>query len=184
MRKIILVAFVLGAGLAGYGLANYLYNPADSASPSYNTPVTHGVLTLPDLNGVSYPWQHWQGKLIVINFWATWCPPCREEIPEFIVLQERYKDEGLQIVGVAIDHPEAARHFSDSVGINYPVLLGEPGARQAMRDYGNASGSLPYTVVIDPSDRVVARKLGIYRYTDLETVLKPYLKTALPAKPV
>ncbi len=178
MKKLLLVAFALSAGLAGYGVANYVYSPSNS------TPINHSVLALPDLNGVSHPVSDWQGRLVVVNFWATWCPPCREEIPELIALQERYKDQGLQIVGVAIDHPEAARRFSDSVGINYPVLLGEPGARQAMRDYGNNSGSLPFTVVIESSGRVVARKLGIYRYAELEAILRPYLKPTTGAKTI
>jgi peroxiredoxin len=82
----------------------------------------------------------------------------------------------LQIVGVAVENTEPAQRFSDTVGINYPVLVGQFEALQAMRDYGNRSGSLPYTVVIEPSGQVVARKLGIYRYAELEAVLRPYLK--------
>jgi hypothetical protein len=77
---------------------------------------------------------------------------------------------------VAVENTEPAQRFSDTVGINYPVLVGQFEALQAMRDYGNRSGSLPYTVVIDPSGQVVARKLGIYRYAELEAVLRPYLK--------
>jgi thiol-disulfide isomerase/thioredoxin len=176
MKKLLALAFALTAGLAGYGVAQYVYSPSDSA------PAVHSVLELPDLNGVSSPLRDWQGRVIVLNFWATWCPPCREEIPEFIVLQERYRSKGLQIVGVAVDNADAVRHFSDSVGINYPVLLGQIEAARAMRDYGNLTGSLPYTVVIDPSGRVIARKLGAYRYADLEAVVRPHLKPVIPPK--
>jgi len=176
MKKFLILAFALSAGIAGYGVAHYVYSPSNTA------PAVHSVLELPDLAGISRPLQHWQGRVIVLNFWATWCPPCREEIPEFIALQERYQAEGLQIVGVAVDGPEAVRRFSDTLGINYPVLLGEVEGAQAMKDYGNPSGSLPFTVVIDPSGRVVARKLGTYRYAELETILKPHLNPVAPAK--
>ena len=176
MKKLLLVAFVLSAGVAGYGVAHYVYSPSNSATAS------HGVLTLPDLNGIRRAAPDWQGRLIVINFWATWCPPCREEIPELIALQERYQDQGLQIVGVAVDNHEAVRRFSDAVGINYPVLLGQLEAMQAMSDYGNRGGSLPFTVVIEPSGQVVARKLGVYRYSELEAILRPYLKPSNDAK--
>ena len=172
MSKLLVLAFVLAAGLAGYGVAQYVY------SPSAIAPAAHRALELPDLTGVSHPPRHWQGKVIVLNFWATWCPPCREEIPEFIALQERYRSQGLQFIGVAVDNIEAVRRFSDSVGINYPVLLGQSEAMNAMKDYGNPAGSLPYTVVLDPAGKVVARKLGAYRYAELEAVVRPYLKPA------
>lgn len=176
MNKLLLMAFLVSTGVAGYGVAHYVFSPAHSASTN------HSVLALPDLDGIRRPASGWLGQTIVINFWATWCPPCREEIPEFIALQERYQDQGLQIVGVAIDNHEAVRRFSDAVGINYPVLLGQIEGMQAMRDYGNRSGSLPYTVVIDPSGQVVTRKLGVFRYSDLEAIVRPYLKPLAGAK--
>ena len=178
MKKLLALAFALTAGLAGYGVAQYVYSPSDSA------PAVHSVLELPDLTGVSRPAQDWQGRLIVLNFWATWCPPCREEIPEFILLQERYQAEGLQIIGVAVDNAEAVQRFSDTLGINYPVLIGTLEAMQVMKDYGNPGGGLPFTVVIDPSGRVIKRKLGTYRYAELEAVLRPYLKPVDPAKAI
>lgn len=176
MKKLLLMAFVVCAGVAGYGVAYYVFSPAHSASAN------HSVLTLPDLNGVRRPASGWLGQTIVINFWATWCPPCREEIPEFIALQERYQDQALQIVGVAIDSREAVQRFSDAIGINYPVLLGQVEGMQAMRDYGNHGGGLPYTVVIGPSGQVVTRKLGVFRYSDLEAIVRPYLKPLPDAK--
>jgi thiol-disulfide isomerase/thioredoxin len=77
-----------------------------------------------DLAGKAQALRQWQGKVLVLNFWAPWCPPCREEIPDFIRLQERHGQAGLQFVGVALDDPDKVAAFVDETGINYPILLG------------------------------------------------------------
>jgi peroxiredoxin len=91
----------------------------------------------------------WDGKVVILNFWATWCPPCRNETPMFVEMQEQYSASGLQFVGVAIDDANSVADFMDTYGINYPMLIGEEAAIQIAKKYGNRYGALPYTVVID-----------------------------------
>lgn len=105
--------------------------------------------TLSDMDGIPHNSHEWDDKVVILNFWATWCPPCRSETPMFVEMQEQYGATGLQFVGVAIDDPDKVQDFMDSYGINYPMLIGEEDAIQAAKDYGNRYGALPYTVVID-----------------------------------
>lgn len=105
--------------------------------------------SLPDTDGTQHNSHEWDGKVVILNFWATWCPPCRSETPMFIEMQEQYAATGLQFVGVAIDNAEKVQDFMDTYGINYPMLIGDKEAIQAAKDYGNRYGALPYTVVID-----------------------------------
>ena len=115
---------------------------------------------LPDTTGKIRNINEWDGKVLVVNFWATWCPPCRREIPMFIDLQDHYADQGLQFIGVAIDKPDKVLDFIDTMGINYPILVGESDATSITKQYGNRFGALPYTVVINRSGRIVYRKRG------------------------
>lgn len=131
--------------------------------------------TLPDVNDKPHSINQWRGKLIILNFWATWCPPCREEIPIFIAMQEKYGDKGLQIIGVAIDKKQDVINYQDFNFINYPVLVGQEEVMGIMRQYGNRMGALPYSVVIGPQGRILGRKVGDYKRPELETLLEGLL---------
>ncbi len=115
---------------------------------------------LPDPQGVRHGISEWDGKLLVINFWATWCPPCLHEIPVFIALQERFRSRGVQFLGIAIDDGENVHAFADEIGLNYPTLHGQLDAIEVMSAYGNKTGGLPFTVLVDPSGNIVARHAG------------------------
>lgn len=117
--------------------------------------------SLPDLDGKVHSLKQWQGKFIVINFWATWCPPCRTEIPMFIELQNKYADQGMQFIGIAIDDDVSVQHFSMEMGINYPNLIAESQGIELARQYGNLSGALPFSVLINPEGQIIARHIGI-----------------------
>lgn len=105
--------------------------------------------SLPDTDGTQHNSHEWDGKVVILNFWATWCPPCRSETPMFIEMQEQYGATGLQFVGVAIDSPDKVQDFMDTYGINYPMLIGDNDAIEIAKQYGDRYGALPYTVVID-----------------------------------
>ncbi len=115
---------------------------------------------LPDLSGQPQPIEQWRGKVLVVNFWATWCPPCLEEIPEFVRMQARLGDQGLQFVGIAIDRPDSVAAFARSHRINYPILLGDLAAMHLAKAAGNERGGLPFTLVIDRDGAVLSQHYG------------------------
>jgi thiol-disulfide isomerase/thioredoxin len=130
---------------------------------------------LPDLAGNLQALDQWRGKVLVLNFWAPWCPPCRREIPDFIRLQERHGEAGLRFVGIALDDPEKVAAFVDETGINYPVLLGGEDAGALSLAAGNRLGGLPYTVLFDRRGNAVATLTGAVSEARLEALVKPLL---------
>lgn len=131
---------------------------------------------LPDLDGNDQTVSQWLGKVIVVNFWATWCTPCREEIPEFIEAQKKYGDQGLMFVGIAIDQPDKVKMFSKEFGINYPVLVGSMNTWSLLEAAGNRHSALPYTVVINRSGELVENYLGRVNLKKLEKLVIPLLQ--------
>ena len=150
---LLFVSVMLVAGVGGYLL---------SAPPRPGAVDTEPMLeaALPDLSGVSRQIGHWKGKVLVVNFWATWCPPCLEEIPHFVRLQERFGDQGLQFVGIAIDEVDKVRAFARKYAINYPIMIGQADAIELSRTAGNKAGGLPYTLILDRSGEVVSQHYG------------------------
>jgi thiol-disulfide isomerase/thioredoxin len=130
---------------------------------------------LGDLKGTLQPVEQWRGRVLVVNFWATWCAPCREEIPGFVGLQERHGARGLLFVGIAIDQPEQVEQFAREFRMNYPVLVGGLGSLDLLRQAGNRAGVLPYTVVIDRRGQLVHQQAGGVNLQQLEALLQPLL---------
>jgi thiol-disulfide isomerase/thioredoxin len=131
---------------------------------------------LVDLAGKAQALRQWQGKVLVLNFWAPWCPPCREEIPDFIRLQQRHGEAGLQFVGVALDDPDKVAAFVDETGINYPILLGGDAGAALSMAAGNRLGGLPFTVVFDRRGDAVATLTGGVTEARLEAIVRPLLR--------
>jgi thiol-disulfide isomerase/thioredoxin len=128
-----------------------------------------------DLEGKPQALSQWRGNVVVLNFWATWCAPCIEEIPVLIELQERYRDRGLVFVGIAIDRKDPVAAFATKMGINYPVVLGEMDAISLARDLGNSAGGLPFTAILDREGKLVKTAIGKLNEAKLEPILKPLL---------
>lgn len=126
-------------------------------------------LSLLDLDGKRRSISEWDGSLLVVNFWATWCPPCLEEIPTFVKLQERFADKGLVFLGIALDSPERVRAFMSAHDVNYESLHGEKDAIDATRAFGNRYGGLPFTAMVGRDGRIVHLQQGIL---DEVTVLR------------
>ncbi len=157
---------VIGAGAATrYFLqAPMEGEPTVAASSTAEAPAeAHGPLPsfqLADLDGQPRDITEWQGKVVVLNFWATWCPPCRRELPTFRELQESYAAKGVQFVGISLDRDELVRDFARIETLNYPQLVGPAKALQLGQLLGNRIGALPFTVVVDRDGNIAERIFG------------------------
>lgn len=120
--------------------------------------------------------KEWDGKIIILNFWASWCPPCKKEMPALVELQEKYGKQGLQIIGVAIDQKNLVQDFADSIGVNYVMLYGELDAVDISQRYGNQRGQLPYTIIINRQRQVVGVKRGEITKAEAENSIKALLQ--------
>lgn len=128
-------------------------------------------LALPDSEGKIQALEQWRGKVLVVNYWATWCPPCREEMPGFARLQEKLGAKGVQFVGISIDTAVKVVEFQKQTPVNYPLLIGDAGAIDSSVALGNSRQALPFTAVIDRHGMVSAVKLGRFAEADLERQL-------------
>ncbi len=128
-----------------------------------------------DLKGVDRNSSEWRGKLLVVNFWATWCPPCREEMPLFIETQEKYAAQGVQFVAIAIDNPQLVGEFAEDYGINFPVLLGDIKAMELADRMGNSFSSLPFTAIYDREGTTRYTQAGMISEEILDRELMPLL---------
>ena len=168
-NALIFTAVMLLAAVSGFALQNYL---AESDTGSTSERVIRPEFAMLDLDGKQHNISDWDGQVILLNFWATWCPPCLEEIPAFIELQETYAEQGLQILGVAVDDEPAVRAFADGMGFNYPVLPGETDAIALSQRYGNKIGVLPYTVFINRNREISHVIQGELSKKRAENILK------------
>ena len=150
MKNILLFAVaIIIAGGSGYALQQYLNKPQIQTEVNPALGQQRPEFAAMDINGDMRNIKEWDGKLIILNFWATWCPPCRKEIPEFIELQQAYGNQGIQFIGIAIDDELAVREYIKEVGLNYPSLVVQDEGIILAKRYGNGIGALPYTVFIN-----------------------------------
>jgi thiol-disulfide isomerase/thioredoxin len=133
---------------------------APAADESSALPQTLPDFTLGDLSGTPRSIRSWPGKSMIVNFWATWCAPCRREIPLLRELQKQHGAEGFQIVGVAVDVREDVVKYAQEIGIDYPVLIGEQDGLEAVNKFGQGSIGFPFTVFTDNQGRIVLFHLG------------------------
>jgi thiol-disulfide isomerase/thioredoxin len=166
--RIILVTLLAGmlsvvAGLLGH---RYLNPPGPgSATHSLVPQPLQTVRQLPefslrDVSGETLHSTRWNGKVLVLNFWATWCPPCLQEIPRFVQLQQELGPRGLQFVGIAVDDPQAVQAYAAGADVNYPLLLGDESSIELSRQLGNRFQALPFSAIFDRNGRLLYTQTG------------------------
>jgi thiol-disulfide isomerase/thioredoxin len=132
---------------------------ADESSRARSIPTDVPNISLADGDGVKHALSEWKGRPLLINFWATWCAPCRREIPLLKTLRHDRAADGVEIVGIAVDFRDAVRNYAREMGIDYPVLVGEQDGLDAIAAFGMDT-VFPFTVFADRQGRIVTLKIG------------------------
>jgi thiol-disulfide isomerase/thioredoxin len=151
-----LVVLAAGAAAAAAGIGVAMLRGADRLEPSPDI----WALRLPRPGGGEIAFADLRGKPLLINFWATWCPPCVEEMPLLARFARQHKQAGWQVVGIAVDREQAVRDFIAAKGIDFPIGLASGEGLALSRSLGNSAGGLPFSIALDASGRASARKLG------------------------
>jgi len=182
MKPIAVAALVVGAAAAG--AAAYLAHeqrsrsaaPATEPAAQMAAPAAQLAATIPqfqlaDREGRMRSLQDWPGKSLVVNFWATWCAPCRREIPLLEKLQAQYGPEGFQVIGIAADYRDKVLAYADEIKIQYPLLIGEQEALDAATAFGVEAVGFPFTVFSDREGRIIAAHMGELSEAEAEVIL-------------
>ena len=158
------------AGEASMPIAADQNSPFDAAPPA-KIPDRLPEMTLANLEGKPTSISHWQGKSLMINFWATWCPPCRREIPLLQALHDEKAAENIEIVGIAVDYVDKVRAFRDQFKISYPLLVGEQDALDLVAALGVEQPAFPFTVFTDRRGQIVALYMGELKRAAADSIL-------------
>lgn len=175
----LLIVLVLSV-LSGWFLLQQFFSitpPETSASaPTAAVSIDHNAMMnmqFKDMNGELQSLKKWQGKVIVLNFWATWCPPCREEMPELSEMQKQYLQKNVVIIGLSTEDFDTTKAFMQSISVSYPILAGDLEAMRLAESLGNNRGILPYTVILDEKGAVVKTFFGRVNQQLLEKTILP-----------
>jgi len=179
MRKLLITLVSITAMLAGFYLSARHFSEPISAPQTASDGTLLGSFR-PDFRLASNTGEFvtpadFSGKTVLINFWATWCAPCRQEMPMLMDLQRQYRSQGLQVIGIALDDAQSVSSFVETYGISYPILVGSEDVFATSDAYGNKEGVLPYSVLIDKQGVVRWNYAGIIRHEDISKLLSNLL---------
>ena len=166
-----------GVALAAAAAGTALWLTGRSVTPRVDPPAISATAlyaaSFSDERGVRQPLGRFQGKLLVLNFWATWCGPCRQEIPAFTRVQERWAGRGVQFVGLSAEERDKVERFTREVAVNYPLWVGDE-VGELGRRLGNRLGVLPFTVLVGPAGEILDAKVGAYSEGEIANKLAAF----------
>lgn len=175
-RLLITFLLVLASGFIAYKAINIAPNENGDSSSLKVTSAPVFAANYYDLSGHKQAIKQWQGKVILVNFWATWCPPCREEMPELSKIQDKFKDKGVIVLGISTDDLEKTKRFIDDSPVTYPILAGDMDGMDLSQLVGNSRGILPYSVLIDQNANIVKVFQGRIELESVERAIEAALK--------
>ena len=171
MKKALLAILAFAALAGGVSAQRWL------AARAVEDTASELDVAFPGLDGKPHFLNEWKGKILIVNFWASWCPPCVEEMPEFFMLQNELGGKGVQFVGILVDdEPDVAQEFLKSMAVNYPMLNGNAGGRQWAAKLGNRAEVLPYSLVYDADGKRVHTEMGKFTRDEVLEQVKPLLR--------
>ena len=168
---LILGLAVLAAAIGGYAQHRNQQQPAPMDSAVLGEPLP--ALTLPDLDGKPHQLSDYRGHRLLLNFWASWCGPCLDEMPALNRAQLKFGERGAIVVGIAMDEPNQVRAFLATHPVSYPILLGQLSSPSTTLQLGDTHEMLPYSVLIDADGRILANHMGALSVSQLEQWLAP-----------
>jgi thiol-disulfide isomerase/thioredoxin len=164
-----IIGISLLALLAGVVTSQWIYKTGLASDPAIKAFFANSWQT-PD--GKSVDTDKWRGKVLVVNFWASWCPPCVEEMPTLDKLQQEFKAQNVLFVGIGIDSPSNIREFLAKTPVSYPIVIGGMEGSNLSKQMGNSQGALPYTIVINSQGKAISSKLGKISEEELRKEIK------------
>lgn len=178
MNKLLLGAIAVFAGAIGFFAYRLTTSPdaaapvvAELQRPASGTPELLPAFSLQNREGQLQSIQDWPQKSMIVNFWATWCAPCRREIPLLNELQRTRSAEGFQVVGVAVDFREDVLRYADEIGIDYPILIGEQDGLNAVNAFGVEAVGFPFTAFTDAQGRIINLHIGELKAPQAKVIL-------------
>ena len=179
-RRGLIVSAVLGAGAFAAGFAVSRWRRDESSTPgvatgeaAWNTAGDQVIRSssaeptdqapdfrFTDQHGKTHRFSDWDGMVRIVNFWATWCPPCVHEIPMLVSVQESYRGRGVQLIGVAVDDPDGAFAMAKELGMSYPTMADSRRTIDLLHAYGNRAAALPFTAFVDRKGSIRDRHVG------------------------
>lgn len=175
----IALVIIFGAGVAGYIVTTATPDaatPASSVPAPAPAPVERQMaatvdFSLPDIDGNMRNLSDWQGKARLVNFWATWCAPCRREIPLLKQTQADHAADDIQIIGIAVDFPEEVQAYAEEAKFNYPILIGQEDAMAAAEASGIDFIGLPFTMIVAPTGELLKSHVGEIHQSHIDHIL-------------
>ncbi len=167
-RNLLYISAAAAAGVAGLGAAWFKHEPQKLATAQTNTAQDAlWAMSFDTPDGQPQPMNSFRGKPLLLNFWATWCPPCVEELPLLDAFYQEQKAKGWQVLGLAVDQPSAVRKWLQAKPLGFPVGMAGLGGTELSKSLGNLAGSLPFTAVFGESGAMLHRKTGKVSSEDL-----------------